>query len=308
MNDLMTREQWLAERQTGVGGSDAAVVLGLSKWKTPYQLWQEKRGELPQQPDSWLLRWGRAMEPELRQHYADLTGREVSLAHGIVRHPEHPWMICTPDGGVGSDGSRERRLLEIKISRSADGWGEPGSDEIHPVYLPQAQHNMLVTGFRVCDVLFAVYGREPVLYTVPADDEIHDMLIEAEYIFWDHVILGTPPDPTDFADVISRWGKHSTAGAVTADNNVLRAVSELRELTHLMKEGEGRAEELKAIAMAALRESDTLIDVDGKVLVTWKEAKPPKRFDVASFTLAHPNLAASFIKEGSPNRRFLLKG
>ena len=41
------RRQWLAERVTGVGGSDAAVVLGMSPWKSRYELWAEKSGMFP---------------------------------------------------------------------------------------------------------------------------------------------------------------------------------------------------------------------------------------------------------------------
>ena len=37
-----SREQWLQERKKGIGGSDAAVVIGKSKWKNNVQLWEEK--------------------------------------------------------------------------------------------------------------------------------------------------------------------------------------------------------------------------------------------------------------------------
>ena len=30
------------DRKSGIGGSDCAAVMGLSRWKTPYQIWQEK--------------------------------------------------------------------------------------------------------------------------------------------------------------------------------------------------------------------------------------------------------------------------
>ena len=36
---MITREQ-LERRRHGIGGSDAPVVVGLSKWRTPFQLWQ----------------------------------------------------------------------------------------------------------------------------------------------------------------------------------------------------------------------------------------------------------------------------
>ena len=35
--------QFLAERKTGIGGSDAVVVLGLSPYLTPFQLWSQRK-------------------------------------------------------------------------------------------------------------------------------------------------------------------------------------------------------------------------------------------------------------------------
>lgn len=38
------RKEWLKARQKGIGGSDAASILGISPWKTNVQLWEEKTG------------------------------------------------------------------------------------------------------------------------------------------------------------------------------------------------------------------------------------------------------------------------
>lgn len=40
------RSKWLEFRKEGIGGSDAAAIVGLSKWKSPYQLWLEKTGQV----------------------------------------------------------------------------------------------------------------------------------------------------------------------------------------------------------------------------------------------------------------------
>ena len=40
----MNREEWLKERKKGIGGSDAATVLGKNPWKTNVELWEEKTG------------------------------------------------------------------------------------------------------------------------------------------------------------------------------------------------------------------------------------------------------------------------
>lgn len=299
----LDRAAWLQERRSGIGGSDAPAVLGVSKWRTPYQVWQEKRGELVETPDNWSMRWGRVMEPELRQHYSDITGRDVLMPPtAIVRHPKHAFMIATPDGGT-ADG----RLVEIKTSRSTDGWGMPGTDEIPPAYLVQVQHYMCVTGFRIADVVLGIYGSEPSIYHVEADDELHEMLIDAEAEFWKSVESGEPPEPTSYADVIARYGRKSVANAVIADRETVHAIESLRELNTQAKTLDAHIEACKADIMRALGEFDTLIDDAGHVLCTWKSAKPATRFDSKALQATHPDIYSQFLKAGESSRRFLIK-
>jgi putative phage-type endonuclease len=299
----MNREEWLQIRKTGLGGSDAPAALGISKWKTPYALWQEKRGEAAPVPENWSMRWGTTIEPLLRQHYADITGREVFMAESIVRHPKYEWMICTPDGGTA-----DQRLIEIKTSRSSEGWGEPGTDQIPQAYLIQVQHSLCVTALPVADVLLGLYGQEPMLYHVEADLELHEMLIDAEREFWRCVQEGEPPEPTSYADVIARWGRKSTANAVIAVGDVEDAVAQLRRIKSARDNIEQMEDKYKTCILKALGESDTLIDEKGNVLCTWRLAKSAARFDSKAFQVAHPELYSKFIKATEASRRFLLKG
>src|SRR5512139_912790 len=96
------REEWLKERSNGIGGSDAAPICGLSPWKSAYQVWLEKRGEAdgPQQ-DNEPMFWGRTLEPVIRQRYADVTGRTVTVPNEILVHPKYDWMLASLDGIAG---------------------------------------------------------------------------------------------------------------------------------------------------------------------------------------------------------------
>ena len=37
-------EEWLDWRKKGIGSSDAPIIMGVSPWKTPFELWEEKTG------------------------------------------------------------------------------------------------------------------------------------------------------------------------------------------------------------------------------------------------------------------------
>ena len=294
---MTENETWLEERRKGLGGSDAAPVLGLSPWKTPYQVWLEKRGEAPEQEDNEPMFWGRTLEPVIRQRYADVTGRSVAIPKGILVHPKHKWMLANLDGIAGD------RVLEVKTARSAEKWGEPGSDEIPEHYRPQVEHYMAVTGLLVADVAVLIGGQDFRIYEVPADKELQELIIEQEAAFWEMVEKGTPPEVTNYADVKARFGKMSRAVTVEADRMTVAAVEKLRELKDLAKQ----EEILKAHIMKHLGEADTLVDDAGNVLCTWKLSKPTKRLDTKALQAEMVEVYQKFLKEGDPSRRFLIK-
>lgn len=301
-----TRAEWLAQRRTGIGGSDVAAILGLSKWSTPLQVYQQKRGELGEQPENDAMRWGRYLEPVVRQAYADETGNEVRVLPTMIRHPAHDFMVANLDGFVAPEHA-PRRVFEAKTARSAEGWGEPGTDQIPQPYLLQVQHYLAVTGFIVADVAVLIGGSDFRLYEVPEDRELQEMLVDAEHEFWRRVQRGDPPEPVTTADAIARWGRSSIADRVMADDTALQALQTLRAARESIQAAEQLEEAAKVILMRALGERDTLVDSTGRALCTWKVSAPPMRFDAAALKAAHPELHAQFLKPGEPSRRFLLK-
>jgi putative phage-type endonuclease len=298
---MNAHEQWLQDRMTGIGGSDAAAVLGLSKYKTPLQVYQEKRGEIGPIPDNEPMLWGRVLEPVIRQQYAERTGRVVRLPEGIIRHPSLDFMLATVDGITDDD-----RLVEIKTARTAQDWGEAGTDEVPQAYLIQVQHYLTVTALPVADVAVLIGGSDFRLYHIEADRELQEMIIYGEAEFWKRVQQGEPPEPVTYADVQARFGRSSREGSVEASQAVLDAISALQRIKVAKAELEAQEELAKGVIMKAMGENDTLTH-QGKVLATWKAQAGSKRFDSKTFQAHHPDLYSQFVAIGEPSRRFLLK-
>ncbi|QEM67530.1 YqaJ viral recombinase family protein [Geobacter sp. FeAm09] len=298
--DEGTRAAWLRARRSGIGGSDAAAVLGVSRYATAYQVYLDKRGELPEQPESPAMFWGRALEPAIRRCYADATGRTVRVPGRIVRHPHRPYLLATLDG-ITDDG----RVLEIKTARSAEGWGEPGSDEIPEAYLCQVQHYLMVTGLETADVAVLIGGQDFRLYEVGADRELQDLMAGQEAEFWGRVERGEPPEAASLADLAHRF-RHPVAATVPAPPRAVAAVAGLKLLRDEMKRLEAEEERLKIIVQSCMGEREGLT-IDGRLAATWKAAKPASRFDHDAFRTAHPELYGRYLKSGEAVRRFLLK-
>lgn len=298
---MNNRTTWLNERKKGIGGSDVAALFGLSPWKTPFALYQEKRGEAHDTPDNPAMGWGRALEPVIRQHYADVTGRAVHIVDKILFHPEHAFMLANVDG-LSSD----KRVIEIKTTRTAQGWGEVGTDEIPDPYLLQVQHYMAVTGFEVADVAVLIGGSDFRIYEIAADQELQAMMITVEAQFWQKVITACPPNAINVADMIAQFGKKSIDKKVEATEELLKAIAHLKKLKEEAKTLGEQEEIQKAIVMKAMGEADTLA-FKNEVLATWKLSKPTHRFDNTAFKEKHPDLYEEFLKASEPMRRFLLK-
>src|SRR5262245_53083474 len=245
-------EQQLAERQQGLGGSDAAPALGLSPYKSALELFMEKRE--PRTASSATLaafRWGTLLEPVIRQEYAEMTGRKVMVPTGILRHASHHWMTAHLDGVTD-----DARVFEAKTARSADGWGKSGSDEVPHHYLIQVQHYLAITGFAVADVAVLISGNDFRIYEVPADRELQAMIIDGEHDFWQHVQKGEPPAPdferADAHELVKRLypGTDGRTVIATEDDERLRKV--FIEAGETARQYQQLADKAKAELLAAM--------------------------------------------------------
>ena len=275
----------LKERQLGIGASDAAPALGLSKYKTPYQLWEEKTALEVVQFDSPILRRGRMFEPIIRQLYSDETGRAVKKVPSM-RSEKYPFMTASPDG-YAEDG---KRYIEIKTARNKSEWGEPGTDEIPLPYMIQVQHGLIVTGLEIADIPVSFSLDDFAIYEVPADRELQEMIIEKEATFWELVKNRIPPEPSNYVDVYRRFAV-SISKNIQADSDIVGAIQSLKSVKLSQKELKEQEDKLKTMIGKFMAEADTLIDFDGNTLATWKTQ----------------NKKAYMVKESS-SRVFRIKG
>lgn len=190
------------DRATGIGGSDAAAVLGLSQYKTALDVYLEKTGQAAPFEDTAATKWGRLLEPAVRQEYAERTGRVVTQPKEMLRCTKYPFMIAHPDGVVLDP----LRGYEGKTARTDHGWGEPGTDQVPEAYLIQVQHYMVVMEIEVFDVVPLIGGSDFRMYEVPANRELQELIIDAEHDLWQRVQRADPPEPN--------WNHEHTARAI----------------------------------------------------------------------------------------------
>ena len=181
----LTKEQWLRYRKQGIGGSDVASLLGISKWKSEIELWLDKTNQTNEPPvENEAMTWGTIMEPIIRNHFAEVTGKTVVELKAMLQHPEHPFMLADVDG-VTVDDAGNPAILEIKTASEfkRSEWEE----DVPAYYQTQIQHYLCVTGIKKAYCVVLIGGNSFKIYEVDADDEIQAMLIAVEKNFWNKV-------------------------------------------------------------------------------------------------------------------------
>ena len=207
MIDLTDRSQWLVGRSKGIGGSDAGAIIGVNRFKTNVQLWEEKMGNVKPADlsDNPYVRYGTLAEPSIRNLFA-LDYPEYTVEYHenrLLRSTIKPFMQASLDGELIDQNGR-RGILEIKTSNmmSASAWSN-WEDRIPDSYYAQILHYLIVTGYGFA-VLRAhlVYSKDRDVrttvrhYFIERSDVIEDMdyLAEKEQEFWDGLQKGIRPN------------------------------------------------------------------------------------------------------------------
>jgi putative phage-type endonuclease len=323
---MTEREAWLAERRTGIGGSDIAAILGLSPWKTAVDIWLDKTGQQAEEVigDPEAMRWGSLLEDIIAREYSERTEHSLQRVNRILRHPAHEWAIGNIDRAVVADGSRVRvsedggtllgaqGLLEVKTAsafRSSD-WGRDGDDDAVPVhYQAQVMWYLGITGLQWADVAALIGGQRMIVRRIERDDETIAAMLERAEEFWRrHVLTRQPPEPATAKDV-ERLFPADNGETVEADEDLLAAYNAAREAKARIAQAEADFEAAAGRIKLALGER-SILALNGKPLVTWKAAKPSRRTDwkaVAEALHAPADVIAAHTTETAGSRRFLIK-
>lgn len=185
----VTREEWLAGRRTGIGGSDAACVMGLNPFRSRLELFADKRGMIPDKQDTEAMRLGRDLEQYVADRFCEATGKKVRRNNYMYRSVEHPFMIADIDREVVG----ENAGLECKTTRNWERNDyERGNVPLN--YYVQCVHYMAVRNYDRMYLGVLVFGKGFYWFTIDRNKDEETALIDQERRFWELVESNTPPD------------------------------------------------------------------------------------------------------------------
>jgi len=263
-------EEWLAEREKGIGASDVGAILGLSPYETAFSLWLKKTHQVEREPENEAMLMGHLLEDVVAQRWEIETGEKVIKASAkdiIYVHPEHDYMRATPDRIVRG----RKKLLECKTTVT-----QVDPDEIYPHWLAQVQFQMYVTGIHDADLAWLVQGRYFGYAHIQYDEEFAEFIANMVTEFWNDCVLGgKEPELISVADFVMKGSDPGTT--IEADDEAVANLLSLVSLNIQKAAIETDADALKDSLKLYMGEAESLV-YEGKTLATWKSGARGRTF------------------------------
>ena len=311
---MLINQDFSVDRSKYIGGSDIGAILGLSRFRSPLEVWMEKTGKETKKLDSLPLRFGSFAEEFVASEYSRSTGFELIHDESIYIHPEHSFMSAHMDrfvleGGASSSTSTPTRILECKTANpfTSGDWGEVGSDEIPMSYLCQCIWYMAITNINKVDLAVLFGNSDFRIYEISRDLELETVILQKASLFWsEYVLKDLPPPAQSEADYQTLFSKGDPTKSIEAHSETLELSKQLALLNSEISTREEEISSIKQNIMNQMGEAESMT-YQGKVLATWKAPKPSFRLDSKRLETDHPQIASNYRVPVQNSRRLVIK-
>lgn len=176
----------MKDRLNYIGASEAAAVLGLSRWKTSLQVWAEKTGQIAPKDisDKEEVELGKELEDYVAKRFMRKTGKKVYRVNETIMHPKYNFIGCNLDRRVVG----EESVLECKTA-SVWKYKEWEGEDIPIEYIIQVMHQLAVTGKKKGYIACLIGNHKFVWKEILRDEDMIKKMIKTEVAFWNDFII-----------------------------------------------------------------------------------------------------------------------
>ena len=294
-------EEWLKLRQGYIGGSDAAAVIGMNAYASPYSVWADKLSKVPPKEDNEAMRIGRDLEEYVAERFTEKSGKKVRRCNFILVNDKYPFAHANVDRLiVGEDAGLECKTTSVLNLKNFKNGEFPEN------YYCQSVHYMAVTEYKRWYVGVLVLGKGFYIYQLTripgdicpewcesslyVDDAEIEALMGAEGEFWHYVETKTPPpidgleSSTEALSVMYPESNDSVVDLYPYNNTLMAYTAVCNQIKALEADKEALANEVKVYMKEAQGgEND-------KFRVSWKSSTR-QTFDSKAFAKDYPNMS-----------------
>ena len=277
-------------RRKHVGASDTAAIMGLSPWKTSWDIWAEKTGKLDEEDHltSEAADLGNLLEPALINWAEDHLGAKIwrnqlRVHKGGILSASHDGLIIAASHGV-----------EVKttglVGANTSGWGEEDTDEVPDAVLIQCQHQMIVSDLEMVWVPALIGGRGRVMFRTYRNAELSDRILNTVSEFWEnHVVCDVPPADSEPSIETLKQYRRRPGLIVVINPDVLFEYEAAKEA---VKEAEGEKEKAKKAIIEALGDAEGANTRDGNSVTFFEQSRT--NTDIKGLKFDHPGLVEPY--------------
>lgn len=293
------------DRTTGIGGSDAAAVCGLSRWKTPLSIWAEKTGNVvPKDAPNLAKTLGTRLEEVVAELFTEETGKKVARVNERIVHPKFPFIHGRIDRRiVGEDAILECKTATAYKAKEWEG------EEIPHEYILQCYHYLALNPKWKKIYLAVLIGNQDFkVKTIERDDKLITDLVKKEVDFWEkYVITKEMPSIITSKDAETLYGLYPIAvsgSEVELSDEINIQIESRNSMIQDIKALESQVDKAENEIKAALKDQE--LGRSAQWIVTWKN-QITKRLDTGLLKEKRLDLYEQFVKE-VPSRVLRIKG
>lgn len=300
----MSREDWLLERRKSIGGSDAGAILGLNPYRSPYAVWAEKTGRLPEREDNEAMRQGRDLEAYVAQRFMEKSGKRVERYNYLLRSSEAPRLHASIDRRViGERSGLECKTASALSMRSYAGGQFPES------YYVQCVAYLAVTGWERWYLAALVLNKAFFIYqltTLPNDEKPEwcesSVFVPRQEIdglkacisdFWESCVAADVPPAADGTDSTGETLRTIYPGGEDGEIDLFGREKDLEQYFILAGEKKGIERDMERIRQTIMEDmGDTQRASCGSFRISWP-VQERRSFDQKAFRKRHPGIDIS---------------
>ena len=303
------RTEWLKYRESGIGSSEVATIVGLNPWETPYQLWRRKVGLDAPKQENFAMKAGHYLEDAVSLFWQDETGQQViksSAGDWLIRDDKRPYLQVSPDRTYWLADmphcNENKGILECKTTQMTID-----EDDIPKHWFVQVQYQLGVAGYQHGSLAWLTQGRNFGYKDLAFVPDFFAWLVEEVDKFWvDNIQAKQEPTAASVQDILLKYNRHTDGKIVEVNDEIFAAYQDLKAVKDELSAIEEKKTALEEKIKLGFGDAEA-ISYDGQTLATWKAPKTSNKFDAKAFTAAHPDLAKEFTFPTQGARRFLLK-
>ena len=184
-------DEWHKRRYNGLGGSDVGTILGVNKYKTVHELWEEKTLRKAPPKQNHKMHFGHVLEDPIAKEFARVMGVKIRISNKQYKSENEPWLLGNVDRLITLQ-DKSKAVLECK--NSAD-------------HTCQCQHYMYITGIHKCYLACLIDGNDFRVYEVLYNQsDVNEIVQKATEFWFNNIIEDIEPERklSDYDNTVNR--------------------------------------------------------------------------------------------------------